>query len=115
MDAYIGIRGATNSNQFADVPAEKMDLYQKHWWQTVHTEVRVPRTKWVESNALAFEHGMDAYSAFRVYAHLTGKTEYAGYANERHQLDCAASLVRVPGKRTEELLRSVQQENKSEP
>ena len=47
MDAYIGIRGASNSSQFSDVPQEKMDLYQKHWWYPVHSEIRVPRTKWV--------------------------------------------------------------------
>lgn len=47
MQAYIGIRGAANSNEFADVPAEKMDLYQKHWWQPVHIELRVPKTRWV--------------------------------------------------------------------
>ena len=32
MDAYIGIRGADNSSQFSDVPQDKMDLYQKHWF-----------------------------------------------------------------------------------
>jgi aminopeptidase len=47
MDAYIGIRGAANSNEFADVPPDKMDLYQKHWWQPVHIQLRVPRTRWV--------------------------------------------------------------------
>ncbi len=47
MHAYIGIRGAANSSQFADVPIEQMDLYQKHWWHPVHSVVRVPKTKWV--------------------------------------------------------------------
>ncbi len=47
MQAYIGIRGAANSSQFADVPLEKMDLYQQHWWKTVHTNIRVAKTKWV--------------------------------------------------------------------
>ena len=47
MDAYIGIRGAANSNEFADVPMEQMSLYQEHWWNPVHIEVRVPKTKWV--------------------------------------------------------------------
>lgn len=47
MDAYIGIRGSANSNEFADVPGEKMDLYQKHWWQPVHIQIRVPKTRWV--------------------------------------------------------------------
>lgn len=47
MDAYIGIRGAANSSQHADVPQPQMDLYQEHWWHAVHSEVRVPKTKWV--------------------------------------------------------------------
>ena len=47
MQAYIGIRGAANSSQFADVPQPKMDLYQQHWWKQVHTDVRVKKTKWV--------------------------------------------------------------------
>ena len=47
MHAYIGVRGSSNSSQFADVPHERMDLYQKHWWHPVHSEVRVPETKWV--------------------------------------------------------------------
>ena len=47
VDAYIGIRGAANSSQFADVSSEKMDLYQQHWWQPVHSEIRVPQTSWV--------------------------------------------------------------------
>ncbi|WP_428304465.1 aminopeptidase [Lacipirellula sp.] len=45
--AYIGIRGAANSSQQADVPQERMDLYQKYWWHAVHSEIRVPKTKWV--------------------------------------------------------------------
>jgi aminopeptidase len=47
VQAYIGIRGAYNSSQFADVPHEKMDLYQEHWWKAVHTDVRIAKTKWV--------------------------------------------------------------------
>jgi aminopeptidase len=47
VQAYIGIRGAANSSQHADVPQPQMDLFQKHWWQTVHSDVRVAKTKWV--------------------------------------------------------------------
>ncbi len=47
VDAYIGIRGAANSSQFADVPHEQMDLFQEHWWKQVHGAIRVPETKWV--------------------------------------------------------------------
>ncbi len=47
MQAYIGVRGAANSSQHADVPQPQMDLFQQHWWQTVHSDVRVAKTKWV--------------------------------------------------------------------
>ncbi len=47
MDAYIGVRGSANSNEFADVPGARMDLYQQHWWQPVHVQIRVPQTRWV--------------------------------------------------------------------
>ncbi len=47
VQAYIGIRGAVNSSQFSDVPIEQMDLYQKLWWHPVHSQVRVPKTRWV--------------------------------------------------------------------
>lgn len=47
VQAYIGIRGAENSSQFADVPQKRMDVYQQQWWHPVHSEVRVPKTKWV--------------------------------------------------------------------
>jgi len=46
-NAYIGIRGTTNGSQFADVPHERMDLFQTHWWKPVHGSIRVPDTKWV--------------------------------------------------------------------
>lgn len=47
VQCYIGIRGAANSSQFADVPQPRMDLYQQHWWKQVHTDVRITKTKWV--------------------------------------------------------------------
>jgi aminopeptidase len=46
MQAYIAIRGAANSSQLADVPHDKLDLYQKHWLKVVN-DYRVPKTKWV--------------------------------------------------------------------
>ena len=47
MDAYIGIRGTTNSDELADVPPDRMELYTEHWWQPVHLNIRVPKTRWV--------------------------------------------------------------------
>jgi len=46
MQAYIGIRGAFNSSDWSDIPSDKMGFYQSKWSKTVHTDIRVPNTKW---------------------------------------------------------------------
>ncbi|MGD9855257.1 MAG: aminopeptidase [Planctomycetaceae bacterium] len=46
MQAYIAIRGAANSSELSDVPPDRLDLYQQHWWKPV-TDVRVNHSKWV--------------------------------------------------------------------
>lgn len=47
MDCYIGIRGADNVAELSDVPAEKMELYDKLYMDPVHHKIRVPKTRWV--------------------------------------------------------------------
>lgn len=47
MDAYIGIRGGSNSFELSDVPAEKMTMYSTLYSHPVHHERRVKNTKWV--------------------------------------------------------------------
>ena len=47
MQAYIGVRGADNIYEMADVPQPKMSLYQSQYSHKVHSENRVKRTKWV--------------------------------------------------------------------
>lgn len=47
VDCYAGVRGSHNISEMSDVPREKMDLYERLWWKPVHSDVRVPKTKWV--------------------------------------------------------------------
>lgn len=47
VDAYIGIRASHNICEYSDVPPGKLELQRKHWYQPVHAEIRVPRTRWV--------------------------------------------------------------------
>lgn len=47
MDCYIGIRGTDNVSELADVPAEKIALYDKIYATPVHHGIRVPKTRWV--------------------------------------------------------------------
>jgi len=46
MQAYIGVRASDNISELSDVPAEKLKLYQQHWFKPVHSEIRVKNTKW---------------------------------------------------------------------
>lgn len=46
MDAYIAIRASDNISEMADVPADRLQLYQQNWVKPVHLDIRVPNTKW---------------------------------------------------------------------
>lgn len=47
MDCYVAVRGADNVAELADVPAEKMKLYDLYYLTPVHHETRIKKTKWV--------------------------------------------------------------------
>ncbi|MDR2046637.1 MAG: aminopeptidase [Clostridiales bacterium] len=47
MDAYIGVRGSNNVYELSDVGADKRRIYDVHYAQPVHHNLRVERTKWV--------------------------------------------------------------------
>jgi aminopeptidase len=67
---YIGMRGTSNITENSDVPSEKMDLYRKYWWHKVHSEWRVPKTRWVvlrwptSSMAQSAEMSTEAFEDF---------------------------------------------------
>ena len=44
--AYIGVRGNDDLFQMSAVVEDKMNDYQKYYWNPVHSEIRVPQTKW---------------------------------------------------------------------
>jgi aminopeptidase len=47
MDCYVGVRGTENVSELADVPAEKMKIYETYYATPVHHNIRVPKTRWV--------------------------------------------------------------------
>lgn len=47
MDCYVAVRGSENVAELADVPAEKMQMYDLHYATPVHHETRVKKTRWV--------------------------------------------------------------------
>ncbi|HVT28749.1 MAG TPA: aminopeptidase [Lacipirellulaceae bacterium] len=106
MQAYIGIRGAANSSQFADVPQPKMDLYQQHWWKPV-TDYRVSKTKWVvlryPTDSFAQAAGMST-SAFEDFYFDVCTADYAAMDEAQKPLVArmqAADRVRIVAPGTE--------------
>ena len=70
MDCYVGIRGTDNVTELSDVPAEKMEIYEKYYSTPVHHDIRVKKTRWVvlryPNNAMAqlANSSLDGFSDF---------------------------------------------------
>src|SRR5262249_53671042 len=47
VQAYVGLRGSDNSSEMADVPGDRMDLFQRIVARPVHLDYRVNHTRWV--------------------------------------------------------------------
>src|SRR5262245_2896329 len=81
MDAYIGVRGSHNISETSDVPRDKMNLYEKLYWHEVHSEVRVPKTKWVvlrwPHSAMAQAAGMSTEAVEDFYFRVCAGVDYA--------------------------------------
>ena len=44
--AYVGVRGNDDLFLLSGISADKMNAYMKYYWNPVHSEIRVPKTKW---------------------------------------------------------------------
>ncbi|MCA9078919.1 MAG: aminopeptidase [Planctomycetaceae bacterium] len=103
MDAYIGIRGAENSNEFSDVPGPQMKLMQQKVWKPVHLDVRVPKTKWVvlryPTASMAQSAGMST-EAFEDFYFDVCTADYATMERNQQPLKArmeAAKDIRIVG------------------
>ncbi len=80
VQCYIGMRGSHNTSEMSDVPRDKMDLYERHWWNHVHSQVRVPNTKWVvlrwPSPAMAQSAGMSTEAFEDYYFNVCAGVDY---------------------------------------
>ncbi len=80
VQCYIGIRGSHNISELSDVPSEKTALYEKYWWHHVHSEVRVPKTRWVvlrwPSPSMAQSAGMSTEAFEDFYFQVCAGVDY---------------------------------------
>ena len=81
VQCYIGVRGSHNISELSSVPADKMALYEKHWWRPVHSEVRVPKTRWVvlrwPTSSMAQAAGMGTEEFEDLYFRVCSGVDYA--------------------------------------
>jgi aminopeptidase len=81
VQCYISIRGSHNISEYSDIPSERYSLYEKHWWDYVHSQVRVPKTRWVvtrwpsPSMAQAAGKSTEAFEEF--YFNVCAGVDYA--------------------------------------
>ena len=47
MDAFIGVRGSNNIFESVDVDEDVLKMYSVEYYQPVHMQTRVPKTRWV--------------------------------------------------------------------
>jgi aminopeptidase len=83
VQAYIALRGSKNVNELADVPADKMGLYNEFLMKPVHFGHRIPKTKWcvlrIPGPAMAQQAGMST-EAFEDYYFDVCNVDYSRMA-----------------------------------
>lgn len=80
MDSFIGIRGLANIKELSDMPEGKNQLWEKEIFQPVHSEVRVPDTKWVvlryPTQTMAMMANMSTRAFEDYYFKVTTEVDY---------------------------------------
>ena len=108
VQCYIGVRGSHNISEMSDVPQDKMALYEKFWWHPVHSETRVPKTRWVvlrwPTPSMAQAAGMSAEGFEDFYFQVCAGVDYAQMARAMqplHELMDKTDRVRITGPGTD--------------
>lgn len=107
MDAYIGVRGGSNSAELSDVPEDQMELYSRIYQKRVHSEIRVPKTRWVVlryPNASMAQSADMSLEAFEDYYYNVCNLDYSKMARAmeplKNLMECT-DRVRIVGPGTD--------------
>jgi aminopeptidase len=88
--AFISLRGNDNDTQLSDIPAKKMALYKKYWFEPVHIKERVENTKWVvliwptPATAQRFNMSTEAFENY--YFNVCTKVDYEKMSQDMDEL-----------------------------
>ena len=107
VQAYIALRGARNINEMADVPGERMNLYNTFFQKPVHYECRIKKTRWcvlrLPNPSMAQQAGMST-EAFENFYFDVCNLDYPRLARALRPLVermSAASEVHISGPETD--------------
>ncbi len=79
VDAYVALRGSRNSSELADVPAERMNLYNERFLKPVHFDRRIKKTRWcvlrLPNYAMAQQARM-SFDAFQDFYYSACNVDY---------------------------------------
>lgn len=107
MDAYIGIRAGNNITELSDVPGEQMGIYQKHFWNPIHGDIRVPKTKWVVLRYPNYSMAQSANMSTEAFEDFYFNVCNLDYSKMSKAMDALVELmkktdkVRITGKDTD--------------
>ena len=107
MDAYIAIRAGENITEWSDVPGDKMGLYMEHFSKPIHSDVRVPNTRWVVLRYPNFAMAQSASMSTEAFENFYFDVCNLDYAKMSKAMDNAVELmdktkhVRILGPGTE--------------
>lgn len=93
MDAYIGIRAGNNINQVADIPGDNMRIYMEHFNKPVHSEIRVPQTKWCVMRYPNHSMAQSANMSTEAFEDFYFDVCNLDYAKMSHAMDSAIELM----------------------
>ena len=107
VQAYIGIRASQNICEYSDLEHEQLECQRRHWYQPVHAEIRVPRTRWVILHFPTPAMAQQAEMNSRVFEDFFFRVCTADYArmsaamDPLNQLMEATDRVRITGPGTD--------------
>lgn len=107
MDAYIGIRAAKNPTELSDVPPENLALFAKYYRNPVHSNIRVPKTKWVIIRYPNYAMAQAANTSLESFENFYFKVCNLDYSKMSKAMDNLVHLmnktdkVRITGKDTD--------------
>ncbi|MFN3821150.1 MAG: aminopeptidase [bacterium] len=99
--AYIGLRGSDNPFDLADVPDHQKDLFNRLFYQPVHLEQRVKKTRWVvlryPNNAMAqlAQTSQEAFEDFYFSVCLLNYPKLSQAEERLYQLMTATDQVHI--------------------